>query len=106
MIRSTPESEFDDLQVGYFEALQAYEAQLCGGCGGHRPETTDPAHDYNNPTSVLVYQAVPGTPVQCHRCAAIDRSQRETDARRPQHPTAMLHAVHLAPKPPPVLPMI
>lgn len=86
------------------QALELHEAELCGGCGGLRAETTSPAHDFDNPMSVLVYDAAPGSPAQCHRCAAIDRVQRDTETRNPKHPTAMLHAVQLGPRAPMTLP--
>lgn len=79
-------------------ALAAYEAGLCPRCQGVLAETTDPAHDFNNPLAEAVYLPAPGTPMQCHCCAAIERSQQQTAAMNPLFPAAMRHAVQLIPR--------
>lgn len=76
-------------------ALEAYEQGLCKRCGEPLEESTKAEHDFNNPLGAAFYEAVPGTPVQCHCCAALERSERDTAALSPQFPAAMLHAVHL-----------
>lgn len=98
MVRSVPETEWDPEQVAWMRALEMYEADLCGGCGGIRTETTDPKYDFYNPESKLIFDAAPDSPMQCHRCAAIDRAQRETEASHPKHPAAMLHSIQLRPR--------
>lgn len=79
-------------------ALEAYEAGLCKRCGEPLEETTKLEHDYNNPFAPAVYLPAPGTPVQCHCCAALERSEQQTTAQNPQYPAAMLHAVRLVPR--------
>lgn len=98
MVRSTPESEWNDQQVALMVALEEYEQGLCKRCGNPLEETTDPGHDFNNPLAKAVYLPAPGTPVQCHCCAALERSEQQTNAQNPQFPAAMLHAVHLVPR--------
>lgn len=79
-------------------ALAAYEAGLCPGCQGVLSETAAPEHDYNNMFGTAVYLPAPGTPVQCHCCAALERSERDTAAMKPLHPAALRHAVRLVPR--------
>ena len=79
-------------------ALEAYEARLCKRCGGDLEETTKPEHDYNNPLAEAVYLPAEGYPMQCHSCAALDRSERDAAAQSPQHPGALIHAVRLVPR--------
>ncbi|PWR08571.1 hypothetical protein DKT68_15250 [Micromonospora acroterricola] len=79
-------------------ALEEYEAGLCKRCGHDLAESTDPAHDYNNPTATAVYLPAPGTPVQCHCCAALERSEQAVAAQNPQFPAAIMHAVQLVPR--------
>lgn len=79
-------------------ALEEYEQGLCKRCGTAVEESTDPAHDYNNPLATAVYLPAPGTPAQCHCCAALERSEQQTAAQNPLHPGAMLHAVRLVPR--------
>ncbi|MFI6819718.1 hypothetical protein ACIBJE_02050 [Micromonospora sp. NPDC050187] len=95
LIRSTPETEWTAEQVGWLAALEEYEAGLCKQCGQPLSETTKPEHDFNNPLSPAFYEAAPGTPVQCHCCAALQRSERDTAALNPQFPSALIHAVRL-----------
>ncbi|WP_285787769.1 hypothetical protein [Micromonospora sp. NBRC 101691] len=76
-------------------ALDEYESGLCKQCGQPLEETTKPEYDFNNPFGVALYEAAPNTPVQCHCCAALQRSERDTNALNPQFPGAMLHAVRL-----------
>jgi hypothetical protein len=79
-------------------ALDQYESECCNRCGGHLPETTSAEHDFNNFAGEAVYAPMPDTPVQCHKCSALHRSEQETAALSPQHPQAMIHAVHLVPR--------
>lgn len=98
LVRSTPEPEWNDGQVALLVALEEYEQGLCKRCGTALEESTDPAHDFNNPLARAVYLPAPGMPVQCHCCAALERSEQQTNAQNPQHPQAMLHAVQLVPR--------
>lgn len=98
LVRSTPETEWDPQQVAWMLALEAYEQGLCKRCGEPLEETTRIEHDFNNPFGEAVYLPAPGTPVQCHCCAALERSEKDTAAQNPQFPAAMLHAVHLVPR--------
>ena len=61
-------------------------------------EATAPEHDFNNPLATAVYLPAPGTPMQCHCCAALERSQQQTNAMNPQFPAALRHAVRLVPR--------
>lgn len=49
-------------------ALLDYEDQVCPGCGGWLPETTDPEAEG---------QYVADPPSRCHRCHAIQGRQEE-----------------------------
>lgn len=100
MVRSvtTQEPEWDAQQVAWLRALEAYEAGLCKRCRGELEQTTKPEHDFNNPLGTAVYVPAPGFPMQCHCCAAIDRSEQQTAAQNPQHPAAIMHAVTLVPR--------
>lgn len=84
--------------MAWLLALEEYEAGLCQRCRGELAETTKVEHDFNNPLGTAVYLPAPGFPRQCHCCAAIDRSEQQTQAQNPQHPTAMTHAVRLVPR--------
>ncbi|RAO26469.1 hypothetical protein PSN13_06497 [Micromonospora saelicesensis] len=95
LVRSTPEPEWNDQQVALLVALEEYEAGLCKRCGTDLVEATDPAHDFNNPLATAVYLPAPGTPVQCHCCAALERSEQQTGVQNPQFPAAIMHAVQL-----------
>lgn len=53
-------------------ALRDYEAGICAGCGHHKTESMDPAHD-GSEDSVATY--VVGTPWECLACAALGRAQ-------------------------------
>jgi hypothetical protein len=97
-VRSTPEPEWTDHEVALLVALEEYEAGLCRRCGTALEESTDPAHDFNNPLARAVYLPAPGTPAQCHCCAALERSEQQTNALNPQHPGALHHAVQLVPR--------
>ncbi|MFC4146616.1 hypothetical protein ACFO0M_10145 [Micromonospora mangrovi] len=79
-------------------ALEAYEAGLCKQCGEPLEASTAMENDFNNPRGTGVYRPVEGTPVQCHCCAALQRSERDTAALNPQFPAAMIHAVRLVPR--------
>ncbi|MGW1057627.1 hypothetical protein [Micromonospora rubida] len=98
LVRSTPEPEWTDQQLALMLALDEYEASLCRRCGHLLEETTRPEHDYNNPLATAVYMPAPGMPMQCHCCAALERSEQQTNAQNPQHPGAILHAVQLVPR--------
>lgn len=76
-------------------ALEAYEQGLCKQCGTPLEESTRIEHDFNNPFATGRYLPAEGTPMQCHCCAALERSRRDTEALNPQFPTAMIHAVRL-----------
>lgn len=93
-MRSTPEPEWNEQQVALLVALEEYEQGLCR-CGHPLEESTDPLHDFNNPQGTAFYAPAPGTPVQCHACAALARSEKATEAQNPQHPQALIHAVQL-----------
>jgi hypothetical protein len=95
LLRSTPESEWSPEQLGWLVALDEYESGLCKQCGQMLSETTKIEHDFNNPFGTAFYEAAPGTPVQCHCCAALQRSERDTNALNPQFPGALIHAVRL-----------
>lgn len=97
LVRSvtTTESEWTPAEVAWMTALDAYEAGQCPRCRGVLAETTDPDRDFNNIFGTAFYTAAPGYPRMCHCCAAIDRSEQSTRAQNPQHPAAILHAVHL-----------
>ncbi|WP_416902761.1 hypothetical protein [Micromonospora echinospora] len=75
--------------------MEEYEAGLCKQCGQPLEETTKPEHDFNNPLAPAFYEPVPGTPVQCHCCAALQRSERDANAQNPQFPGALIHGVRL-----------
>lgn len=47
-------------------ALLDYEAQLCSGCGGYLPDTTEEDASY-----------VADIPARCHRCDAVQSMQAE-----------------------------
>lgn len=98
LIRSTPEAEWNDHQLALMVALEEYEAGLCKRCGTALEESTDPAHDFNNPLATAVYMPAPGTPIQCHCCAALERSEQQTNQQNPQFPAAIMHAVQLVPR--------
>lgn len=68
LVRSvtTRESEWDDEERGNVLALLEYERQLCSGCGGYLPETTDKNASYTA-----------GLPVRCYRCDVIQSKQDE-----------------------------
>ncbi|ATO14691.1 hypothetical protein CO540_13335 [Micromonospora sp. WMMA2032] len=94
-MRSVPESEWNDQQLALMVALEEYEDGQCRRCGHELAESTDPGNDYNNPFGSGFYAPLPGTPVQCHACAALERSEQQAAAGNPQHPGALMHAVHL-----------
>lgn len=98
LVRSVPESEWSTQDVAWLAALESYERGLCQRCHQPLEETTRPEHDFNNPFATAVYLPSPGMPAQCHCCAALDRSEKQTAAQNPQHPGAMLHAVRLVPR--------
>ena len=97
-MRSTPETEWDPQQLAWMVALEAYEAGLCKQCGEPLEESTKREHDFNNPFGTARYLPAEGTPVQCHCCAALQRSEKDTNALNPQFPAAMIHAVRLVPR--------
>ncbi|SCL21718.1 hypothetical protein [Micromonospora inyonensis] len=92
-----PESEWNAEQLAWLEALEEHEAGLCR-CGEPLAESTKLEHDFNNPQATAVYLPVEGTPVQCHACAALHRSEKATADLNPQHPGALIHAVRLVPR--------
>ena len=98
VIRSTPEAEWNDHQLALMVALEEYEAGLCRRCGHDLQESTDPKHDYNNPLGSGYYAPAEGTPIQCHACAALERSEQQVAAGNPQHPGALMHHVELRPR--------
>lgn len=98
VVRSTPEPEWNDHQLALLVALEEYEAGLCKRCGHDLAESTDPAHDHNNLFGKAMYLPMPGTPVQCYACSALERSEQQVAAQNPQHPGALMHAVHLVPR--------
>ncbi|MEU0081363.1 hypothetical protein ABZY58_25975 [Micromonospora tulbaghiae] len=79
-------------------ALEAYEAGLCQRCGEPLEVSTALENDFNNIFGTGVYLPVPNHPAQCHCCAALQRSERDTAALNPQFPAAMIHAVRLMPR--------
>lgn len=97
LVRSTPEPEWNDHQLALLLALEEYEQGLCR-CGHPLEESTKLEHDFNNPLGSGFYAPVPGTPKQCHACAALERSEKQTNALNPQHPGALIHAVRLVPR--------
>lgn len=63
------EPEWDTGQRSWMLALAYVEAHECPGCGGWRPETTDPRGDPNNPAREFDW--VVSNPSRCHRCTAL-----------------------------------
>lgn len=98
IVRSTPEAEWNDHQLALMFALEEYEQGLCKRCGHNLDESTDPGNDFNNPVGTAYYAPAPNTPIQCHACAALERSEQQAAAGNPQHPGALMHAVHLVPR--------
>lgn len=58
------EPEWDEKERAKILAYLDYEAQVCTGCGGYLPETTD---------EQAKYTAEP--PFRCYRCDAIQSQQ-------------------------------
>jgi hypothetical protein len=81
----TTEPEWDDDDRAWVEALLDLEAQRCPGCGGHLPETTDPANDG---------AYVTGPPHRCHRCTALHARQAQYD-RDPNRAAQVVWPIHL-----------
>jgi hypothetical protein len=70
------EPEWDDDQRALLLGLAAYEEQVCAGCGGWLPDTTD--RDADDGYTV-------DAPTRCHRCTAIGHAaKRYADADQPQ----------------------
>jgi hypothetical protein len=71
VVRSEP--EWDAGQQAWMLALARYRTEMCDGCGGHLPETTDPGSDGR--------YHVTG-PFLCYRCEAIGIARQAfVDAR-------------------------
>lgn len=72
---TTSEPEWDDTDRAWAEALVAYDAQKCDGCGHPLTHTTDPDADGAYVASL---------PVRCHSCTALHQMQdRYRDADQP-----------------------
>jgi len=84
---TTRESEWDEQQRGFVLALLAYEAQVCHGCGGWLPETTDGDNDGR------YHVDIPG---RCYRCTAIHKKQDEYEKQNPR--ALVLWPAELKPK--------
>jgi hypothetical protein len=78
-------------------ALARYRASLCQRCHGSLEETTDPAHDPNNPHGTHRYEAA--DPVECYRCRALQQSERRhSDPEVVAYPLALIHQAQLVPR--------
>lgn len=81
MVRSLPESEWDELQQSWMLALSLWRSQHCQGCGGDLEETT--IHE--------TWDVPP--PLRCHRCTAIAVHQ-EQHAKDHKHTHALRWAAY------------
>lgn len=72
---TTREAEWNEEQRGFVLAYLTYEAQVCHGCGGWLPETTNGDNDGR-------YQV--GTPGRCYRCTAIHKKQEGYEKQSPR----------------------
>lgn len=62
----SPAEKWTEADSDLAVALQAYEDDLCPGCGFPLSETTDPRADPNNPEAEWGYEAT--GPVRCYGC--------------------------------------
>ena len=79
------EPEWDDEQRAVMVALAIYQANVCTGCGGWLPETTDPGNEDR-------YRG--DLPIRCHKCTAINRMQK-VYVEQSEHPGALRFGAHL-----------
>lgn len=63
LVRSVPETEWDEQQQAHMLALAMYRDSLCPNCRGYLPDTTAPEADDDY---------VCGPPHVCNRCLALD----------------------------------
>lgn len=84
---TTVEAEWDTEQQAQVLALAAYRAQLCPGCGGYLPDTTDPQRALDG------YEV--DLPHRCGQCTALGR------ATPAYHESEVPHALHFTVKPRP-----
>lgn len=77
---STPETEWDETEQGWILGLAEYRAGLCRHCGQPLTDTTDAAHDPDNPANTDVYD-VPD-PVVCLLCEAFARKEKAIEDRK------------------------
>lgn len=74
---TTREAEWDPQQQALILALAQHRQETCDGCGGHLPETTDPANEAR-------YDVV--GPFLCFRCEAIGRGRDGFAQSREKNP--------------------
>lgn len=77
------ETEWDESQRAWMQALTEYEDGLCDGCGRPLSETTAPGAEDAYP--------VPGPPDRCHACTALAHAATR-DSENP-HPHALRYQV-------------
>ena len=93
-----PGAALTDIDRLLIRALRIHEAGICAGCGHHRDETMDPAHDIADPDHVAHYEA--GAPWECLACTALARSQARWAKSYEAHDLAGLQwSVSLVPNP-------
>lgn len=92
------ETEWDSRERSLMLALQLWEAGLCRRCGHHLDETTDPAHDQDNPETAHGWIA--DGPDECHACKALHRAEEKWHKESPEvAPYSIWSAVLVAKRP-------
>jgi len=64
------EPEWDDESRAHVMALLQYERNICKGCGGWLPETTDPENEGK-------YTSKGG--IRCHRCEVLHLASKDAE---------------------------
>jgi hypothetical protein len=76
------EPEWDGRERSLVLALAYWEAGLCRKCGCHLEETTDPAHDQDNPETSFGWAA--DGPDECFACKAMYRAEHARQKEAPE----------------------
>ena len=76
------ETEWDSRERSLMLALAYWEAGLCRKCGQHLHETTDPAHDQDNPETAWGWVA--DGPDECFGCKALHRAEEKWQKEAPE----------------------
>lgn len=87
LIRSTTvrEAEWGEADRGAMLALQAYEAQVCGGCGEHLAESTAAENEERWSAQIAA---------RCHACTAVEilreKIEKQVEQKAVAQPGALL----------------